>query len=107
MAGEVTVSEMSASDLAASSSVGTPQATTPKRRMDPNDGRSGRTRRQNVEFGMSPGASLPPSTCNYLSINVQIMERGYEFIASSISDLERHQFIRGVYVINNDIIAKI
>jgi len=35
------------------------------------------------------------------------MERGYEFIASSISDLTRQQFVRGVNVIHNDIIATI
>ena len=50
---------------------------------------------------MSPGATLPPSTGNFRGSNVEIMERGYTFIASSISDLERHNFVRGFNVINN------
>ena len=52
-------------------------------------------------------ASIPSSTGNCRSINVKRMERGYEFIASSISDLARQQFARGVNIINNDIIATI
>ena len=53
---------------------------------------------------MSPGASLPPSTGSFRSINIKRIERGYEFIASSILDLARQHFFREVNVINNDII---
>ena len=53
---------------------------------------------------MSPGASLPPSTGSFRSINIKRIERWYEFIASSILDLARQHFFREVNVINNDII---
>jgi len=74
VAGEVTLYEMSASNSAASSSVGNPQMTTPRRRRAINYGRSGRTSRLNVEFGTSPGTSIPPSTCSFRSINVERMK---------------------------------
>ena len=89
MAGESIVSEMSASASATSSSVGNPQMHSPRCQRAANDGRSGRKMRHIVVFGMSSGASLPPSTGSFHSINVEIMDRAYEFIASSISDLAR------------------
>ena len=73
VAREVTVSEMSASALAASSLVGNIPMTSPICRRAANDGRSGKTRRLNVEFGMSTTVSLPPSTGSFRSINVERM----------------------------------
>ena len=56
---------------------------------------------------MSPGAPIPPSIGNCRNINTERMEIWYTCIASSISDLARQQFFRGVNVINNDVIATI
>ena len=98
---------MIASALAASSLVGNVHITSPRRQKVDSDGRSGRTRRLNGEFEMIPVDSLPPSTGSFRNINVERMERGYECIASSTSDLARHKFVRGVNVINNDIISSI
>ena len=65
VAGEVVVSEMSTTS---SESL---------RRRVPNDGRAEKTQRLNVEFGISPSASLPPSTCSRHSISINRMESGY------------------------------
>ena len=73
--------------------------------MAPNDGRAGRTRQLNVEFGMSHSASLPPSTGCHQSINIERMETGYQFIAASISNLDWQQVVRGIHEINNDSIS--
>ena len=63
--------------------------------------------RLNLDSGMCPGASLPPYTGRFRSINGERMKKVYEIIASSISDLTRQQFVRGLNVINNDIIVPI
>ena len=75
VAGEVTMSEMSASALAAFSSVGNPQMNSPRNRRAANDGKSGRIRRYNAKFGIRPGASLHPSIDSFCSIHVKITER--------------------------------
>ena len=89
VAGEITVSEMIASALAVYSSVGNMHMPSPRLWRIVNDGRSGRIMELNVEFRMSPGNSLPPSTGSFRSMNVERMEMGYEFIVSSILDLVR------------------
>ena len=90
IASDVLVSEMSTTSSARSTSDRETRIDSSIRRAAaPNDGRAGRTRRLNVEFGMSPSASLPPSTRNHGSVNVDRMETGYQFIAASISDLAR------------------
>ena len=101
------MSKMSASALVASSTVVNVTMTPLGRQRAANDSRSGRTRRFNVDFGMSPGDSLRPSTGSFRIINVERMERGYSFIASLITDLTRHQFFREVNVINKNSITSI
>ena len=104
---EITASKMSAGILAASSPVVNAPMTSPRRRRAANDGRNRRTRRINVELRMSLAASLPPYTGSFWSISIERVERVYDFIASSISDLTRQQSFRGSNVINNDIISSI
>ena len=105
MAVEVIVSEMSVSGATNSStSVGNHS---PHRPTAPNDGRSSRRRAYNVDFGVSPTASLPPSTGSLRSVDVDRMERRFNGIASSIGDLVRGNMVRSVNDINNDIIAAI
>ena len=84
---------MSASASTASSSLFNGHVTYPRHRRADNDSIDGRTRRLHVEIGMSHGDSLPPSTGSFRSINVERVERGHKFIASSISDLARQHFL--------------
>jgi len=51
---------------------------------------------------MSPGVSLHPSTGSHRSINVEIIESGYQFIAASTSDLACNRLVRREHEINND-----
>jgi hypothetical protein len=105
IAGDVLVSEMSTTSSARSGSdANSGRNTSPRRGLAPNDGRASRTRQLNVEFGMSPTASLPPSTGQRDSVNIDRMETGFQFIAASIRDLARSQSVRGLNAINNDII---
>ena len=76
--------------------------TSPGRRRADNYGKSGRIKRLNVEFGMILVALLPPSTGSFWSINVKVMEKIYDCIASSTSYLVRQHFFRGGSVINNN-----
>ena len=41
-----------------------------------NDGMRGQPRNFNMEFGLSSSASLPPSTCIFSSITVDMMDWG-------------------------------
>ena len=73
VAGEVVVSDMIMSGVTTlSTSVGnfhrSPRA--------PNDGRESRSRSFNIDFGMSTSASLPPSTGNFRSINMEQIDKG-------------------------------
>lgn len=60
-----------------------------------------------MDFGMSTSPYLPPSTGSQHSVNIAQMENWYNSIASSISDLARHQAVRREYLINDEIIATI
>lgn len=73
----------------------------------PNDGRLTNTHRLDVEYRMSSGTSLPPSSGSQRSISFQRMESGYQFIAASISDLACQQSVPCKHEINNNIIATI
>ena len=61
-------------------------------------------RQLNIEYRMSPSASLPPFARRTRRINIHGMESGYQFIATLICALARQQASKGSHEINNDII---
>ena len=113
IAGEAIISELSSSstssprrNIAATSS----STSTPRRNIAQNDGRLGRARRVNVDFGMNSSPFLPPSTGigrNSGALNVASMANQFNSIAASLSDLTRHQTVRQPHLISDDIIRSI
>ena len=83
-------------------------ATTARRNIGPNDGR---TRRQNIQYGINNGAFLPPSVRNSGvrsgSQSIDRMEDGYNMIASSIHHLSMQGRLRRISEIDEDIINTI
>ena len=67
----------------------------------------GNSHGMNIDFGISMSQSLPPSTGNDRSISITRIESRFNSIASSISDLARHQAVHLQHLINDDIIATI
>ena len=84
MAADVVVTEHSLTD-SASSNLMTQES--PRRRLASNDGRANRTRRVNVDFGMSNSPSLPPSTTGGYRIDIGRVDGTFNAIARSIDRL--------------------
>ena len=57
-----------------------------------------------MDVGISNLVSLPPSTGNVRNVNVERVEIRYTDIASLIHDLTRHDMVRGVNVVNDNLI---
>ena len=117
MASEAIVTETSLTDSASSNANNnnyTQQSprrrltsTDSSRRVAPNDGRSNRTRRYNVDFGMNNNPFLPPSTAGSIINDVNRVQNDFNAIASSISNLASSHMIRHADVIDDKIIQTI
>ena len=111
MASDVVVAENSITD---SNSTRSNQPHIPRRRLAPNDGRLGtsggsssssaRTRRYNVNYGMTSSLSLPPSTAGTTEIGINRVEHRFNAIANYINQLSMSHMSRHTDVIYDCII---
>ena len=117
MASEAIVTETSLTD-SASSNANNPHypqqsprrrltSSDSSRRVAPNDGRSNRSRRYNVDFGMNNNPFLPPSTAGSILNDVNRVQNDFNAIASSISNLASSHMMRHADIIDDKIIQTI